>query len=56
MQNLDAYAKEVRTRINDFMAQYLSSLDNDAVKLKEAMNYGLLLGGKSAAPSGICYW
>ena len=50
MQNLDAYAKEVRTRINDFMAQYLSSLDNDAVKLKEAMNYGLLLGGKRARP------
>ncbi len=32
------------------MEDYLNTLDNDALSLKEAMQYGLLLGGKRARP------
>lgn len=47
---LKEFSKEVVTRVNAFMQSYLDTLDNDAPNLKEAMAYGLLLGGKRARP------
>lgn len=48
--NLDEFAPHVAKRINAFMQDYVSKLDDAAVNLKEAMSYGLLLGGKRARP------
>ncbi len=47
---LKEFAPYVMERINSFMEGYLNSLDNEALSLKEAMSYGLLLGGKRARP------
>ncbi len=47
---LKDFAASVSKRINSFMENYLDQYDNDAVSLKEAMKYGLLLGGKRARP------
>ncbi|MGN0915099.1 MAG: (2E,6E)-farnesyl diphosphate synthase [Succinivibrio sp.] len=44
------YASMVKDRVNGFMESYLETLDNDASELKQAMSYGLLLGGKRARP------
>ena len=48
--NLNEFAAWVRDRINAFMQNYLNTLDNDAPSLKEAMSYGLILGGKRSRP------
>ncbi len=47
---LTQFAKDVASRTNDFMEKYVKSLDDAAPNLKEAMLYGLLLGGKRARP------
>ena len=47
---LSEYSNYVAKRINAFMEHYLDDLDNDVPKLKEALRYGLLLGGKRARP------
>lgn len=50
MQSLKEFAPWVQNRVTSFMDEYVSSLDDDAKSLKEAMRYGLLLGGKRARP------
>ena len=47
---LKQYSAEVQARINNLMERRLAALDEAAPKLKEAMRYGLLLGGKRARP------
>lgn len=47
---LTQFAKDVAARTNDFMENYVKSFDDAAPNLKEAMLYGLLLGGKRARP------
>ena len=47
---LKEFAQNVRERVNAFMTSYIDTMDNDAPNLKEAMKYGLLLGGKRARP------
>lgn len=47
---LKDFSPKILDRINDFMRSYLDAHDNDAPNLKEAMSYGLLLGGKRARP------
>lgn len=47
---LKEFAGGVATRINAFMQSYIEKLDDAAPNLKEAMSYGLLLGGKRARP------
>jgi farnesyl diphosphate synthase len=47
---LKDFASSVSKRINSFMEGYLKNFDDDAASLKEAMEYGLLLGGKRARP------
>ena len=47
---LKEFAQMVATRVNEFMKDYLQSFDDAAPNLKDAMSYGLLLGGKRARP------
>ncbi|MGN1280750.1 MAG: (2E,6E)-farnesyl diphosphate synthase [Succinivibrio sp.] len=47
---LKEFANDVRARVNSFMESYIDRMDNDATNLKEAMKYGLLLGGKRSRP------
>ena len=47
---LKNYAKTVAERVNSFMSSYLHAMDGDAIQLKYAMSYGVLLGGKRARP------
>lgn len=47
---LKEFAKTVSERINTFMKNYIDNFDDAAPDLKEAMSYGLLLGGKRARP------
>ncbi|MBO6257720.1 MAG: polyprenyl synthetase family protein [Succinivibrio sp.] len=48
--NLKEFAPHVVNRINDFMSDYLDGMDDEVPELKEAVRYGLLLGGKRARP------
>lgn len=48
--SLQEFNKEVIQRVNSFMQQKIDTLDNDAPILKEAISYGLLLGGKRSRP------
>lgn len=48
--NLKEFTPHVQSRINTFMSDYLDGLDNDVPELKDALRYGLLLGGKRARP------
>lgn len=50
MQSLQEFAPFVQNRVTSFMDAYLAKFDDDALKLKEAMRYGLLLGGKRSRP------
>ncbi len=50
MQSLQEFAPLVQNRVTSFMDAYLAKFDDDALKLKEAMRYGLLLGGKRSRP------
>lgn len=47
---LREYSTMVQQRVNAFMQQKLQSLDDCALELKEALSYGLLLGGKRSRP------
>ena len=47
---LKEFAQTVSERINAFMKNYIDNFDDAAPDLKEAMSYGLLLGGKRARP------
>ncbi len=47
---LNEYATQVAGRVNGFMERYLDGLDDEVPTLKEALRYGLLLGGKRARP------
>ena len=47
---LKEFAQMVATRVNEFMKDYLRSFDDAAPNSKDAMSYGLLLGGKRARP------
>ncbi len=49
-RSLSEFAPYAAERVNAFMARYLETLDNAAPALKEAMSYGLLLGGKRSRP------
>ncbi|MCR5536278.1 MAG: polyprenyl synthetase family protein [Succinivibrio sp.] len=48
--NLQEYSAYVCSRINAFMEHYIDELDDEVPSLKEAIRYGLLLGGKRARP------
>ena len=50
MHSLQEFAPWVQNRVTSFMDAYLANFDDDAPKLKEAMRYGLLLGGKRSRP------
>jgi farnesyl diphosphate synthase len=41
---------EYQTRINHFLEQYLAQITTNDQKLKQAMSYGLLIGGKRMRP------
>lgn len=47
---LKDYSAMVQARINAFMQKKLETLDDYAPELKEAVSYGLLLGGKRSRP------
>ncbi len=47
---LKEYSALVQERINAFMQRKLETLDDYAPELKEALSYGLLLGGKRSRP------
>ena len=47
---LKEFAQAVSERINAFMKNYIDNFDDAASDLKDAMSYGLLLGGKRARP------
>lgn len=47
---LKEFALWVKDRVNSFMQSRLDSFDDDAPALKEAMSYGLILGGKRSRP------
>lgn len=47
---LKDFAKDVASRVNAFMENYIKGFDDEAETLKESMAYGLLLGGKRARP------
>ena len=47
---LNEFALWVKNRVNSFMQARLDAFDADAPALKEAMSYGLILGGKRSRP------
>lgn len=47
---LNEFALWVKNRVNSFMQSRLDAFDADAPELKEAMSYGLILGGKRSRP------
>ena len=47
---LKDFSKDVVSRVNAFMENYIKGFDDEAKTLKESMAYGLLLGGKRARP------
>jgi len=44
------YLQAMAQRVNHFLANYLSTIDVNDPQLHQAMNYGLLLGGKRVRP------
>lgn len=47
---LNEFASQIKKRTDDFLAGALERFDDSAPRLKEAMRYGLLLGGKRSRP------
>ena len=53
---LDDFSRLHRRRIDDCLSAQLDALPAMAPRLRDAMKYGLLLGGNGCALPGLCRW